>query len=151
MRNAKKLRELADIIDGSAHVEQLYAGCFPEGIAFGFNMSKFAHQVRVREGSEDPTCGTVGCIAGYAVQFMGTGIRFTGDEVHDDALICSISGEAAEILGLDGDESDDLFCPQEIECSYSSITPEEAANVLRLVADGADIEEAWEDVFDERD
>ena len=53
-----------------------------------------------------PACGTVGCVAGWALVLT----RKTGD--HEANL--GITGEAEELLGLNPEQADELFIPNDL-------------------------------------
>lgn len=66
-----------------------------------FDMMRFVER---RRGSEAPPCGTVGCIAGWAVMLAdGIPKRITVTYYE------GVGKRAAELLGLSEDESSSLF------------------------------------------
>ena len=71
-------------------------------------------------------CGTTCCIAGAAVAFFGRGFPIGGTE-----------NWAAQLLGLDGKNADNLFYVGGIDDPLKSITPAWAARCIReLIATG---------------
>ena len=59
-------------------------------------------------------CGTVGCIAGWAIMFQAIKDgRYTCKDrsLHHVPYACSPAGTGAELLGLSGSEADTLFFP----------------------------------------
>lgn len=105
-----------------------------------FNMSRLLDE---KTSSADKNwCGTECCIAGYVVT------RYIPFKVNFD----TIEEDAAELLGLDLNTSDDLFYPK-ILGSYSwdggweDITPTQAAKAVRNVMEHNN--PFWQEVLDE--
>lgn len=105
--NTERILELATVIESLPHVSPDERAT--EVPLDSFNMEKWH-------------CGSVGCIAGWAVKLFG-------GEIPDPAL----SGQQA--LGLRGDIADDLFTPAYGYGDYHKITPRDAAKVLRKLAE----------------
>lgn len=124
----------------------------PRDAVLGFNMSDY--RSFAREGKPDMlvhkddahSCGTVCCIAGLAEAFYraeGVAFNFWGSKEGYDFKDLSIGKVAQAILGLDEDQSRDLFLGSLTSYHLSDITPEDAAFAInRLLKNGA---VSWED------
>lgn len=89
----------------------------------GFNMGSYGSSGSDRTGHN---CGTVACIAGWAV------VAFRPDiEIADLPSNFRISSEAADLLGLDRMDASNLFLPP---LNLWKSTPLQAASVLRHAA-----------------
>lgn len=108
----------------------------PMSCNMGFNMGDY-HTVTeyVAETHVPHECGTVACIAGWSALWQ----RMDGKGLLKQARQ-GVGGDehsvAEEILGLDGDQADDLF----LSDTGSNITPKMAAKVLRNLADTGQVD-----------
>ena len=110
------------------------------GMPAHFNMSEY--QLTAPDG--ETRCNTAACIAGTSVGLFDVGPH----------MGLPISKVAAIQLELDEDEAEHLFEPDRacyhtdyiMETPLTEITPDQAATVLRKVANGATPQEAWVDV-----
>lgn len=75
-----------------------------------------------------PACGTVGCIAGWAVMLRGT--RKQQREMETNVYCDFSDAPAAAVLGLDSDQAHELFNPQ-VDGSYGTLT--HARNAVRRI------------------
>ena len=128
--NKKRLLKLADTIEKAPHVVMDEAApevYYTDNNIIGFDMSVY---------SAHGLCGTVGCIAGYAAML------WPPTKKSDSKFIIGI---AAKALGLSEDEAEELFVPYNLQ-RYRDITPLMAAQVLRLIAAGIPIDDAWEQI-----
>lgn len=128
----KRMFQLAD------HIEQLeYAqgAVGVDGDPVAFNMNNF--------------CGSACCIAGWA-NFLFPDKEEYGLE--DLSLDGRVQAGAELKLGLDPDTAGELFMPSdgpffdedyEVLIPYEDITPKQAANAIRLVANGEHVKDAW--------
>lgn len=80
------------------------------------------------------SCGTVGCIAGWAVAAFATQEELELNDLHDDAM-----DMATELLGLNEVQSDELFAPGYTN-NWADITPKEAAETLRNLAETSGVD-----------
>jgi len=128
--NRKNLNKLADIIR---------SGTLPYGATL--NMSAWFD-------SEDPDCGTICCIGGAAEALS------LGEPDHpDESLGGGFSLQRAQRwLGLHSAEAHALFYPlQDEDPDWSTITPEQAAQALDVLAKGGtirDLENHWKECLD---
>ena len=130
--NRERIRQLADTIERVPHVRWRSSEDEGNGLADpreldGFNMRDYLAKY---------DCGTCGCIAGWAFrQFSGGAERF----------VASLAGD---LLGLNDWEAMQLFEPpiqhRNGTLIYEDTTPAMAARVLRAIADGSTIIDAWD-------
>lgn len=123
--NKERILELAAVIEAQPYD--------PENKGRGFNMSLYMH-----------SCGTPSCIAGYALALQ------YGD--FSESLRHNVGGNyffhAYNFLDLDRDIAHKLFEPHEFMPSedWPKITPQEAAGVLRHLAETGSID--WSPVLE---
>ena len=98
-----------------------------------FNMETYA--VRTEE------CGTVGCLAGWAVSLWPYQVAATSEWIGSE----DVDDVAASLLLLDTYERIGLFCPPVLGLRY--IQPETAAAVVEMVARGTEPDAAWRKVL----
>lgn len=128
MPNTTRLNELADLIEKAQHFDRDDdLNPAPPSDELYFNMAV----VREQDSTE---CGTVCCIAGWAIDLYGDPAHFKkltrGLETHDITV-------ASELLGIDRDTGFRLFFGNwdEVEgIEMSNITPTQAAAQLRKLA-----------------
>ena len=135
--NIDRMRELADHIeqkemgppavlnDGKLRIDKVDMDAGPDR----FNMSDWLYHTR--------DCGTVGCIAGHAACLFPVANGGHSVYLH-----------AKRALELDEYVASKLFNPLFLLHDFDEITPKQAARVLRLVADGAGVEDSWKLVLD---
>jgi len=131
------LRELADVVEALPHYTKPYV-CYGPADPFdaeGFNMVDWV---------ADRQCGTACCLAGWAVALWSDEEEY---EKWD-----SIFDQARDLLGLSDAEAQELFDPEmaHLEACLTElgrITPKQAADCLRLVANHHPPEEAWQEVL----
>ena len=126
--NVERLNQLADHIERLEHAPTGVCAA-PDNIPFGdtpdaFNMSNWV---------SESTCGTAGCIAGHA------GCLFRDEQ---SRMRTGIMTDARRLLELTPREGSLLFIPGTLG-TMDQITPAMAAQVLRLVAGGMEILDAW--------
>lgn len=109
--NKERILALAELIENQPH-EELES-------EFGFNMEDFTHP-----------CGTPSCIAGWAV-FQAGGLE---KDYHANSKV------AAEILGLEHRQAEDLFFAWRSKIGLEEITPFHAAATLRHLAETGDVD-----------
>ena len=108
--------------------------------------------VVVVENNYTGECGTCGCIAGSAAACFYKLLEFQGPNI-----IRSVEDSARRVLGLSPQEAADLFVPEFEDMKgfpgsvydfgsnlYDYVTPGMAASVLRDVAKGRNIYDAWQ-------
>jgi hypothetical protein len=125
-------------------------------IGLGFNMSAYASADSANEYNRlntEHTCGTVACIAGWAVTMFekdGTPREVALDPRAlvqlDDTAIGVVSEHAAAALGLSSSIASQLFAP-DITGSYDDIEPERAVETLRHMAETGFVD--WGDIADD--
>lgn len=143
--NRKRLRELADVIEGMPYMEvpeEMISAPLDEFPypAHGrvcklnaFNMNYWASNLG--------KCHTAGCVAGWAVYTFGGELSLKMKE-------SLIDSQARFLLGLSVDDASLLFAPWErVNCNSSEITPHHAATALRLVAEGTPVSVAWSEAL----
>lgn len=86
--------------------------------------------------------GRCGCIMAHAADLFGLPIPQVADEK-------DLSVRAAEYLGLDWYEGDQLFYPRTGGENWDSITPERAAQALREVAEGCSPYDVWGGTYEQ--
>lgn len=127
--NVERIRELADIIENTPDerfdMEHFVAPVGP--LTFGPYENVVDHMV------ETNWCGTSACIAGHAI------IAFC-DKEHAKDLIKTgwVSDEAADMLGLDEHQQEELFFANSM-VRLGDITKQMAARTLRHLADTGDV------------
>ena len=124
----EKLTKLADMIEAAVHTPQ----------PIGFNMGDFITQTYTPTYSHtkvdwDGTCGTVGCIAGWAC-FMEDPdwYIFEGNQGH-------VWDRAERFLGLSERTAEHLFTPP-LEINYSAITAGEAVQTIRKLIETGEVD-----------
>ena len=132
--NVERMRTLADALETAEtfdHARDWTARLSKEKIAesrmrwFGMDVWRCAVEVGGK-------CGTVGCVAGWACGlFSDDGERNVGKTF------------AGEVLGLDLEQSRELFMPVGIGY-YRNVSGREAAEAVRNAADGLPKERWWE-------
>ena len=129
--NKERLLKLADVIEKAPHVimDDVPALDYTASNIIGFDMSVYK--------STGP-CGTVGCIAGHAAALWPRKEKSIPDH---------IPVTAAESLGLSIDDAEELFLPYEEYAYLKAVTPLMAAQVLRLIAAGIPISDAWKQIL----
>ena len=94
----------------------------------GFDMTDFTHH-----------CGTPACIAGWSIwEFFGR-----SDENLDELVQASnktYSAIACEYLGIPGEQGEILFFPEGFDKPWNEITQQEAARVLRNLAETGQVD-----------
>ena len=133
----ERLRQLADHIE-SLKKRPISKVHLDPGRLFvekptAFNMGKWAHK---------SDCGTVACIAGHAVSLFRPSKW--------PIPVRDIESVAADLLDIPWANACLLFTPTAPE-ALRQITPKQAAQVLRMVADGDDAAGAWSEVLSDRD
>ena len=130
--NKQRLLELADRIEKLPHYDLDADFCVEKE---SFNMSRF---MKKSAWPEEISCGTVSCLAGWTVAlFMPEKKKIEKGDMF------SFPNVASELLGLDLDIANRLFYVAEAgerpgaSKSLQTITPQEAAQACRNVADGA--------------
>ena len=144
--NKNRLNMLADIYDHIAasptmrhQYKQVTWG--EEGVEryLNRNLSEF-------DLTEFEECGSACCIAGQAVVAFGnkSGLELHMGSSQDKGA--AVSRYASSLLGItDGDTKDGLFAAQPLHAQhYEGARPEEAAYVLRNLADTGEVH--WKDV-----
>ena len=132
--NKEKLLKLAEHIESLNHIPiKAIRGISVQNIIDGEKIDAF----NMEDWLVSAQCGTAGCIAGHAIYLFQNDIP---DGSGQRSTMCT----AQKILCLDWYEAEHLFLPGE-DSTRGDITPAQAANVLRLVADGIDPREAWID------
>lgn len=115
----------------------------------GFDMSVGIITQHETSLSENPSCGTVCCIAGAITQF-DTGFSIEDFALNDEwdfdyddweVSWADVKHHATELLGLDDDEASSLFEPYNYE-ERGAYTPIEAATVLKHFRDTGEVN--WE-------
>lgn len=108
-----------------------------------FDMADYLHPVYPINTvpREDNTCGTAGCIAGFALM-QEYGWKECMKVMAREAT--SVHMKAQELLGLTSEEADALFTPGPVDLYKVGL--DDAVHVLREVGKGRDIEEAWTDL-----
>ena len=123
--NAERLLKLADTIEKAEHFKSFKgnSALFDGGRELkGFDMTHY---------NNVSPCGTVGCIAGYAAMLWPSTTRMQ-----------HIPHVAAGALDLTFVDAEELFGPSD-SIPLAEITPNQAAQALRLFADGERIDIAW--------
>ena len=125
-----RLLQLADHIEGVEHYKMTKGDCIyvdPTPTGDMFNMFRF-----FSEGE----CGTTRCIGGWSEAIFGEGKVFSEEKM-------------AEQLGMEiGEVQKIAYCASSIrECATEkyppAITPTQAAGMLRFVAGGDPVKQAW--------
>lgn len=117
--NKERVLALADLIECQPHVDPL--GIDPYLEPSGFNMNCFTH-----------SCGTPSCIAGFAAW------EYNGRKINDSD---ETESKAREYLGLASYfGAKRLFFPTVSGRECASITPQEAAQVLRHLAETGEVD-----------
>ena len=122
--NKERLLKLADVIEAAEHFDQgkdfpLYGDSDFESIT-GFYMGSFC---------AIKACGTAGCIAGWALKLW------------PQEVASGLVYPARQVLGMNRNDAHYLFFGGSLR--LEDITPQCAADCLRLVAGGTPVEEAW--------
>ena len=135
--NKDRIRHMADVIEkATPSPSARYNLDEPDGSVCQSNIDHFDMSTYYSTTVND--CGTAGCIAGWTVKEYASdvGIRSESDFFY----------AAKDILGLSHDEAEDLFEPG-ADLSWQ-IGPENVARVLRDIADGTAIDDAWQAEID---
>lgn len=106
--NVERINALADLIE-----KQPNSG---HKDSDGFNMRYWTH-----------SCGTPSCIAGWAVFLSEVPVETFG-----------VKRKAAEFLGIEGEKTDRLFLPSDVD--LDDVTSSHAAAVLRHLAKTGDVD-----------
>jgi hypothetical protein len=124
--NKERILELADVIERHA---------IPD---LGFNMVTYGSRADtpLYQDIDGHSCGTVGCIAGWAYVYFG------GKDLHDLVRSHHVSGIAAHHLGLDWEQEHDLFRPEGYSEAPEMYPPAKAVAVLRNLAETGTVN--WE-------
>lgn len=135
--NKERILKLADHIEKMAYTgpDDAGSGDYPDDFNAEtptFNMAFYMN-----------SCETAGCIAGWAAHLFG---KKSDKPIYDHADV------AAKVLGLDWNEHGEftestphkLFYPT--LCSHNQYTPQEAAQVLRELAETGEVN--WPKKFD---
>jgi hypothetical protein len=133
--NIERINKLADIIEAGQEAND-----------FGFNMETWGSRGRrtIVDKSDHESghkCGTVACIAGWAVAAFGVSGRakkFNGDRATDMNVNCMSS--ATKLLGLGVMLSEELFLARGQGVYLGTITPEHAVRTLRLLAETGEVD-----------
>ena len=113
----------------------------PEGFTmtkFGGGKSRAPQPEAPREEFEN--CGTVGCVAGWAVALY--------DPFSSREIAPSVSDLAQKLLGLDNTQTDDLFCMMYVDpdiwgehaLEHPAANAKRAAHVLRHLAKTGEVD-----------
>ncbi len=80
-------------------------------VRFGERPSDRPDGIVTLDDLTNPACGTTACFAGWAVALSGYAMDDSGIAVHPDPPTDEMHAEelAAQLLGLTGEEADDLF------------------------------------------
>lgn len=114
--NKEKILAVADAIE---------AGSLP---ALGFNMDYEYDDSAFASDYNGTSCGAVACIIGWTNTVFPVPARHIGSGFW-----------AGETLDLTPDKSDKLFYP-DVNCEYRRITPAEAAETLRHLAETGEVD-----------
>ena len=125
--NKAKVLKLAKTL---AECEKLKKGITRKGIKnpVGFNMAVYHGKTYLEMPDHVNNCKTVACLAGWTLVMENRPFK---KNINNMAAL--IHDEAAEILGLDEDQADELFTPN-TEMRYEEITPKIAIKTLRNLA-----------------
>lgn len=119
--NKERVLALAELIEKQPHVGK------EEATTEGFDMAQWFHP-----------CGTPACIAGWTLALK------YGDwspKLHDKRDARGVEADAADYLGLEGNQSAQLFfVGYKSEKSFSEVTPQDAAKLLRHFAETGTID-----------
>ena len=126
-RNTERLNDLADFLESER--------------CSGFDMR------RVRSG-----CGTKWCIAGWTTTLYAEddyGADYVAEQYVGDMGGMRRLRDAGPLLGLDEDDADVLFYPDDEHGAVDHATRRQAAKALRLLATRPDMssEEAWKEAL----
>jgi len=142
----ERIKKLADILD--AEQEAVDAAHSDSVRRFGFNMANYA--ARNDTDVEGHHCGTVACVAGWAVASFGVSGRAKKVDprrLFTPGRLSFIHKTAEELLGLSKLQSGDLFLGTNIP--YNHITPGDAAVTLRKLAETGEVD--WSHVKERHD
>jgi hypothetical protein len=91
-------------------------------------MGMWLDRKAARTFADAPACGTVGCIAGWAVMLRGT--RQQQREMENSVYCVLADAPATAVLGLDRGQAEELFNPN-VDGSYGTLT--HARNAVRRI------------------
>lgn len=96
----------------------------------GFNMCDY-YSKHYHEDRSERHCQSTACIAGWTMLVMNPDIKWDGFSIHS---------VAQDILGLNGDEANLLFCMRGSQYAMDDINPETAVAVLRHLAENGEVQ-----------
>lgn len=135
--NIENMRKAAKAIREMPYFSRYLDGESERNVHY-FDMARYFHILDFDENGD--VCNSAGCIAGS-----------TWDEFCKDDPFYRGHGytkAARHFLGLNNQERDDLFEPGVVATPLmAAVTPEQAAEVMELAADGMDILDAWRKVL----
>ena len=136
MVNRENVLKVAEAIETGALVER----------GIGFNMARYGAAVDDIAKDHIDNCGTVCCIAGYALALKRPDI--SGEDIAGEHF--NIEAEATRYLGLDLGDAGELFLPQppysrpwnqiDHQRYLAQITPAQAVRVLRHLAETGEVD-----------